>query len=375
MTLFEKYGIMYNIVKGIQMLKFLNICDPHIGISAYGNLNLKTGVNSRIEDTVANLKKALSMAKDDSINFITILGDIFNLKTPSNIMRDMFTNAFEGILGEKDIYIIPGNHDSESLSHALSSLKILGAKNRIYIIDEPTVINRDNYNLVFLPWSKDYNLIEKIKEYSKLDNSLIFGHFTTSHSVLSNDFVLEVGEQTVPVELLEDSKFLSVFLGHIHKRQKLSDKKEIIHCGSLVKCNFGEINDGEKGVVLATIDNKTTTVKFIPIEDREFIQVDYKDIDKIDDKDSIVKVTGECTLEEKKDISILEIRNKLKDKCYKIYDIDITTKDVKTEVKDSDKFTPLLSEINALRLWCENNKLRDSVLKKAEEIINENIKS
>ena len=351
-------------------MKFLNISDIHLGIQKYGEKNLETEINTRIEDVIGIFNKALEIAISEEVDFIVIEGDIFNIKNPPNKIRELFVNCFKQII-EKHIpvYIIPGNHDSESITHALSSLNLLGKLNNIYIYSEPTVISYKRYNLVFLPWSMKYNVIEKIKEYSTLENSILFGHFTTTKSIFSNDFTPDFGESTIPIELLENGKYIASYIGHIHKRQKMSSKIPIIHVGPLAICNFGELEDGPKGVVVTETKDNIIKNTFIPIDDRKFLVVDYKDINSINDKNCIVKIIGEVTEEERKDISLSDIRNQLQNKCFKIEDISIKIKEIKKVVSNVSQYNPIMSELEALNVWCKDNNIRKSVLEKAKEII------
>lgn len=354
-------------------MKFLNIGDLHIGVKRYGNSNLETRIYSRIEDTINSLRSACSIAVKENVDFMAILGDTFDIKTPDNVQRELFINTISEIFDKIPVYIIAGNHDRESMSHALSAFKKLGTKNNVHIIDYPQAIKFKGYNLVFMPYDKNKSMIKYIESVKNLENSFLFGHFVTSNAVYSNEFRPETGEDVIPISLLEDSKFLATFIGHIHKRQKLSTKKTIVYVGSLVKWSFDEMNDGEKGATLVEVEGKEVKLKFMPIPDRKFFEIDYKEIDKMDveqTKNAVIKIAGKCKVSDRGTIDIGEIRKKLAGKCFKVEDIKI---EIEKEERDNSKnevFTPLLGAKEALIKWAEINKMGQEFIDKGMEIIN-----
>jgi len=355
------------------MMKFLNLADIHSGIKRYGKLNLTTGIHSRVEDTFRSLKDAVSFAFKESVDFIVILGDIFDTKTPSNIEREMLIDTLYPLFNQFTTYIIPGNHDTESLSHALASMKHLGFNNKLYIIDEPTIIEKYEHPLVFIPWTKEQSISKYITNFN-IPNSILFSHFTVSNAVFSNNFTPELGEETIPISLLED-KFLAGYIGHIHKRQELSNKKPIMYVGSLVKTNFGEINDPDKGIVLTTIENKKVTNKFISIYDRPFIEVDLNKTTISEGtkypEDCIMKIIGTFKESEKELTNIDAIKKVCQQHCFKLEDIRIDFINEERDNSENQIFTPLLSEVQALEKWVEINKLDNNTLEKGRQIINE----
>lgn len=352
------------------MLKFLNITDPHLGISRYGKSNLETGIHTRIEDTVKSIKTACEIALKEQVDFITILGDIYDNNTPSNIKRDLLMEALSPALGVIDIYYIVGNHDKEIRSHALSSIKKLGISNKLHIIDTPTNIKVKEYTLVFVPFLETKKMADYIKDNSKISNSLLFGHFSTSNAIFSNGWVPDPDEEIVSILALEQSSFLGVYLGHIHRRQILSEKKPIMYCGSLVKTKFDELSDGDKGVILTTIEGGKLFNSFIEIPDRPFIEVDYKSIKDLSiNKESIIKITGEYAESDRANINLEDIKQEAQAKCFEIHDMDINITDTETDDSQNQVFTPVLSTLESLQKWAEVNKLSQEFVNKGKEII------
>ena len=80
-------------------------------------------------------------------------------------------------------------------------------------------------------------------------------------------------EGDVTVDLFENFDFS--FLGDIHKRQFLNEKKSIAYCGSTIQQNYGEIS--EKGFLFWDIKNKDDfTCKFYDVKNpAPFITVDW----------------------------------------------------------------------------------------------------
>lgn len=355
------------------MIKILAFGDVHIGVHRYGHQDVVTGIHTRVQDTINSLKSACEIALTNKVDFVSILGDVFNMNTPSNIERQLFIDAISILFGKIPIYIIPGNHDRESLSHTLSSIKLLGTANGVHIIDTPQIIKIKDYNFVFVPWDKDGKMLKYIETVKDTSNSILFGHFIASSAVYSNNFRPEVGEDIVPLSLLDSSQFSLVAIGHIHKQQTLGKKGNIQYIGSLVKWDFSEALE-QKGCSLIKIDNGVT-LDFIPIPDRKFIQVDYKDVHSLNEKDikdAVVKVVGECMVSEKSKVNINELKKMLHGKCFKIEDISIDFKKDAVINDNNQMFTPLFSAKQALINWARNNKLSQGFVDKGLKIIDDN---
>lgn len=353
------------------MLKFLAVADSHIGLKRHGKINVATQVHTRIEDAIRSLELVCKIALREKVDFVSILGDVFNIKTPSNTERDLFINVIQPLFGKIPLYIFPGNHDKESLSHALSSLKVLGSANGVHIIDQPEIIRIKDVNLIFLPWEKNGEMSKYVNSIKDTKDSILFGHFITTNAVYSNGFKPDVGDEVVLLSLLENSELITTLIGHVHKKQTLGKKKNIHYIGSLVKWDWSEMGE-DKGCTLVEVKDNKAELTFISIQDRTFIEVDYKDIDKLiktDIADAVVKITGKCKLSEKGSIDMSELKKKLVGKCFKVEDIKIEFERDDVDKSNNQVFTPLLSTKEALVNWAANNKLDKEFVDKGLKII------
>ena len=90
------------------------------------------------------------------------------------------------------------------------------------------------------------------------------------------------------INLLKNKGFDYVALGHVHKRD---DSSNIVYPGSLISLGFDEL--GEHGMIVGEIINKKLFKKFIPIDNREFIEKEINISDIYSEEELIEKINNE----------------------------------------------------------------------------------
>jgi exonuclease SbcD len=191
--------------------------------------------------------------------------------------------------------IVVGNHDwpeSEDHGgmHCFTEMKTLGGA--LQVIDEPTIIPVTSKNILIanyiyiphIPKAKlqraglsyrDYfkramnELIARCPDGSRI---ILFTHcYIKEAAVGTSDLVVESDRQ-ISVEDLKDPRLMAVFLGDIHKAQKLADKPMVLYPGSIDRIDFGEANDA-KGIAYYEVWGNEIKVEFIPTPARKFVHI------------------------------------------------------------------------------------------------------
>lgn len=222
-------------------MKFIHISDLHLSDKLYFDSS-----NSKLIRKIKwdSFEKILKENKDK--DFLLISGDLFE--------RDFFTlkdyqKLFEIIKDfSKDVYYLCGNHD------------YIDGKNEIFFLDKPKnlhIFSSERIEFFQHENVRIYGISYKDRIFDKRFNynlnlnhdyyNIFIGHgiFNTNNTVYMN----------LDLEKLSNMGFDYVGLGHIHKKEKFSDK--IYYVGSIEPMSFKD--KGEFGYNL--IDE--SGVKFI----------------------------------------------------------------------------------------------------------------
>ena len=244
-------------------MKFAHLADTHIR-------NLKYHRDYRVV-----FEKIYEILRKEKVDYIIHCGDLAHTKT--NLSPEYFDLAGDFLSNLADIaptYIILGNHDGnlknasrqDAVTPIISALKkpdltLLKDSGEVMLDDKHTinvlsVFDRDN-------WAKPS---DKEKINIALYHGVVAGAKTDIGWVMKN------GED--PISTFDDFDF--VFLGDIHKQQKLDAEGRIRYCGSTVQQNYGEAND--KGFLIWDIKDRTDWAckKVVVEHPRPFITLDYE---------------------------------------------------------------------------------------------------
>ena len=246
------------------MIKFIHFSDTHLGLKM---TNRSFGVEyaqERRRQIWNTLKAAIEYTVKNNIDFIFIPGDVYEDEYftigDGERLRDIFS-----INKDTNILIAAGNHDYISKNSIYNQIK--WPKN-VYIFDENNLERIDfpdkDISIFGMSWDK----IEKKEEiYLKEE------YFKTDlkYKVLLLHSGLDSDSGYLPVNLdnLKSLNLDYVALGHIHKRQKISDN--IYYSGCLEPTHFKET--GRKGFIEGVLDGNLE-IKFIPFSKREFSILD-----------------------------------------------------------------------------------------------------
>ncbi|MFS0560051.1 DNA repair exonuclease [Terribacillus sp. 179-K 1B1 HS] len=252
-------------------ITFIHAADLHLDSQMDGLTVAHPNMKSRLqESTFLSLKKLVQCAIDENVDFILLAGDIFDSNRQSlkalvalrEACRELQKHGIE-------VYIQYGNHDfigqqpimsyPENV-HIFTSEKVetfLYKKN-----GEPAAaIHGFSYTTRHIKSKKalEYQAIGTgIYEIGMLHGSLATGGAADIYAPFSVDELKRTG-------------FDYWALGHIHKREILSEQPPIVYPGNIQGRHRKET--GEKGCYLVELKGQSCTMTFVSLQDLRFEEV------------------------------------------------------------------------------------------------------
>ncbi|MFC1651672.1 exonuclease SbcCD subunit D [Patescibacteria group bacterium] len=317
------------------MLKVLHFADLHLGVENYGKLNSKTGLNSRVEDFLAAFDSLVETGLKEKVDLVIFAGDAFRDRNPSpTLQREFAKRISKFIHAGIPVVLLVGNHDLPRMKNRANTLEIYKVLDipGLTVIDQTEIVKiktgKGYVQIAGIPWDYFLNLFlalkaeqkngdkdkkedlkklleeqikAKIKDFAeKIDSDL--PSILTAHLPLGIQFG---SEQELEIELdvflkpevVINSDFDYIALGHMHKFQELSKEPLAIYPGSLEKVDFGEKKQ-KKGFVIIDLPQKKdkegigTSIKpanhkFYPTSKRKFIELEFN-LEKLKDPNEIL---------------------------------------------------------------------------------------
>lgn len=264
----------------------------------------KDGRSIRFEDCVAQVERALIIAKERKANRFFFLGDATEHKNANNLERTMLAHHFKyasSVFEENDG--IPGNHDGSLYKLSSSTLEPVG-------VLLPNFKYHDRFTWrdlgkercgVFLPYLHGVSEADIAQLFKNFFGSVLskdfkefflFGHYGVK-GVTSGATNMVLEKDMLSLETIQAHRFKRIFMGHIHKAQTI---KNAHWPGSTYSHDFGERHD-VKGFIL--YDPDKDKVEFVelkpkhPLRQFDFLLwLDGQDSISHLAKDAIIKLTG-----------------------------------------------------------------------------------
>ena len=328
-------------------MKILHLSDIHMGGGfAHGKIDPETGLNTRFQDFVKSLTKAIDRALSEPVDLVLFGGDAFPDATPAPYIQQAFAAQFYRLVPANiPLVLLVGNHDRHSQGQGGASLSIyrsLGVPGTTVgdAIETHTINTRSGaIQIITLPWidrstlltreiaenlsilEVNQLLLDRLQprlegEIRKLNPDLptiVLAHLMADNATLGAEKFLAVGKGfTIPLSFLTRSCFDYVALGHVHRHQNLNKTNDpaVVYPGSIERVDFSEEKE-DKGYVMVTIEptqqpaskSFETTWEFCPLPVRTFrtIKIDVSKseqpqldilaaIDKVEIADVVVRL-------------------------------------------------------------------------------------
>lgn len=254
----------------LKIMKILHTSDWHIGKRLIRR--------DRSEEFRSVLGEIAEICKSEDVELCLIAGDVFDTYTPSAEAESIFFEAITKIAKHSAVLIISGNHDDYV---RLTASAALAEEHGIYIVGnnlraikcgvsgkcypvksgegyaifenikgEQVYVNTLPYpnEARFKEGKTDETFEEKMSRWIALGEqgkvkqipSVFLAHiFVCGGSASESEREIDLGgARLVPVAALPECDYVA--LGHLHKRQSLSDK--IFYSGSIMRFAFDECN-------------------------------------------------------------------------------------------------------------------------------------
>jgi DNA repair exonuclease SbcCD nuclease subunit len=234
--------------------KIIATGDTHFGLTTDTNAeDPETGINLRSLDAFQAFDQLIDYAINNDVKLITHSGDVFNVKTVSQLIINEFYKRVKKISDNNiDFVILSGNHDKSKLPHMKCSLDLSNVLNIPHIYKSD---GNDLFDLNYIQiatagyYSKPEELENQLNDINnRIDwnrPSLLIGHLQVETPEFKYASFKEDLHFT-PINLLTKYPYSYISLGHLHKYFKLNDNPPVYYNGSLVRCSFSEEKD-DKG--------------------------------------------------------------------------------------------------------------------------------
>jgi len=202
--------------------------------------------------TFSALEAAYKYAVENSVQFVILLGDIFDTATPEQRTVDRF-NQFLATHNKVTWLIIRGNHDIHD-THT-SSLIILKGIDRLNLMPHvrvflsPELLDLDGIKFLMMPYP-----YRKIDKWLKPDEfAVVCPHLEFRGAQTDNGFISKDGAKL--------PKGCQIWVsGHLHTKQVVGER--LFYPGTMLQLNM--VEKPEKFFLHMTIDGEKFTPKFVP---------------------------------------------------------------------------------------------------------------
>jgi DNA repair exonuclease SbcCD nuclease subunit len=272
---------------------------------------IKSDIGKKMNSRLLDIANAMIEARDyfiaNEIKLVIITGDIsHNRGAVPTIVQNVEYNILESYKHSGiEVIINPGNHDQVS-NEDFPENSLTPFRNIATIIEKPTILLRNNINILFVPFSANKSIVmDAINDFnpkSTFDSNIIVAHLGVSGGFTGkNSYVLT--DQYEPEELRYlDEDIDLIALGHYHKPQLVEGTlNKVIYTGSPVPVSFNEEGE-EHGLWI--FDTSTKAMYMHPLKSPKFITLNkenYSDFSTEDLKGNFVRIVG--NLEEVADIN------------------------------------------------------------------------
>lgn len=260
------------------MVRFIHAADLHLDSPFKGIKSLPAFVWEAVyQSTFQALTRLVDLAIKEQVDFICLAGDIYDgedrsVKAQAYLKKEM-TRLKEANIS---VYLIHGNHDymEQQGLHLDMPSNVMIFKDTVETLYHETT-QQERIALTGFSYNKRWITEKRIADYPARRSDVDY-HIGLLHGYQEGNS--SEHDRYAPFNLIElKSKQYDYWaLGHIHKRQVLSERPLIVYSGNTQGRNRTE--SGSKGCYMVTLEKHTEDIQFhslAPIE-WETIEVSLK---------------------------------------------------------------------------------------------------
>lgn len=257
----------------INKLSFIHAADLHLDSPFKGLTHIPQTIFNQVqESTFTALDNLVSSAINKEVDFVLLVGDLFDNERQSLKAQVRLRNACETLAKHKiQVYISYGNHD-----YINGNMHPMTYPENVHIFPNENIssftFEKDHKKMASIyGFSYENRAVTKNKslEYSVVDKTIPF-HIATLHGSVHGN---QEHDPYAPFQLshLQENNFDYWALGHIHKREQLSNYPPIVYPGNTQGRHRNE--SGSKGCYYVELTEKDINLEFIPLQSIEFAAV------------------------------------------------------------------------------------------------------
>ncbi len=289
-------------------MKILHFADLHLGVENYsGGINPETGLSWRLHDFLSTFDEVVEYALSENVDLVLFCGDAYRSRDPSQTHQREFAKRIWRLSSSGiPVFLLIGNHDLPSAFGRATTMEIF----RTLAIPNVTVASSlgtyrvetkaGPLQVVALPWARKSAILSREEtknltfdevndmlaqivtdllraEVEALDPilpTILAAHVWIANAKTGSERFMTIGDDYVLLQSnVANPAFDYVALGHIHKRQALSESPPVVYAGSLQRIDFSEESD-EKGFFVVEIERKGQVSRhFQPVKARPFLTI------------------------------------------------------------------------------------------------------
>ena len=306
-------------------MKILLIGDPHFKINNF-------------EQTEKLHNEILQLIKENSYDFVVILGDILDTHEKIHVQPlCRAVNLITDISKLIKVYVLIGNHDRINNEDFLSSLHpFTGLKNINNIVIVEDIIKEKNFIFVpYVPPGKFFQALEKINFDYDNTKQIIFAH-QEFRGAQMGAFLSEKGD-------IWPQNYPTVFSGHIHDFQII--QQNIIYTGTPFQHGYSDNQD--KYIFNLFLDEnfvyELEKIKINSIKKKRVLEIKMEQLKKYkndENYDTKLVIDGDGKIIKKMLVERTDIKKyKIRDTTFK--KSDIIEKNLSFEKNLNDKISQL----------------------------------
>ena len=339
-------------------MKFIHIADMHFDVpfTVLNNRN-KLGEKRRLEQREA-LRKVINYIQENNIEYLFIAGDLYENEYIRQTTIEYINNLFKEIPYTK-IYITPGNHDPYLQD---SYYKNFNWNNNVHIFtDKLELVENEDCDIYGYGFNDFYRRGSELDEFYIKNKEKI--NILITHGSLNGGTLEDMEYNPLNKNKLMQIGFDYVALGHIHKLDYSTyENQRIVYPSSTIALGFDEI--GKHGMILGEIEKDKLDLKFIPIDTKEFKELEL-DISQINSEEELIEKINSLELEKNVFYKIILIGDKnFEINIYNLFKF-ISNENI-IKIKNNTKLKINLEEIS------KNNNLKGLFVKEILEELNKN---
>ena len=272
-------------------MKFIHMADMHFDIpfTVLNNRN-QLGEKRRLEQREA-FKNIIEYIKENNIDYLFISGDLYENEYIRKSTIDYINNLFKEIPDTK-VYIAPGNHDPYING---SMYKTADWNDNVKIFSNNIeVVENEDCNIYGYGFGDFYCRTSDVQDIVIENKDKI--NILVTHGTLNGGTIEDMEYNPLNKNRLKQIGFDYIALGHIHKPDYNNEPDQrIVYPGSPISMGFDEL--GKHGVIYGELTKENISLKFIPIDKREFKEKEL-DISDVNNIEELVEKINKLELED-----------------------------------------------------------------------------